>query len=101
MMISGGENITPVEIESVISLHPSVGEVAVAGIPDERWGQKVTAFIVRAGDVTAAELDTHCKKSDLADFKRPRAYVFLKQIPKSPVGKILRRMLVSGEFERA
>ncbi|MAF50282.1 MAG: AMP-binding protein [Rhodospirillales bacterium] len=101
MMISGGENITPVEIESVISLHPSVGEVAVAGIPDERWGQKVTAFIVCSGEVTVAELDTHCKISELADFKRPREYVFLKQIPKSPVGKILRRMLVAGEFELA
>ena len=101
MMISGGENITPVEIESVISLHPSVAEVAVAGIPDERWGQIVTAFIVRASDVSAAELDAHCKSSNLADFKRPRDYVFLKQIPKSPVGKILRRLLVSGKLELA
>jgi 2-furoate---CoA ligase len=101
MMISGGENITPVEIESVISLHPSVGEVAVAGIPDDRWGQKVTAFIVSSGDLTAEELDAHCKDSELADFKRPRDYVFLKQIPKSPVGKILRRLLVSGEFDLA
>lgn len=101
MMISGGENITPVEIESVISLHPSVAEVAVAGIPDERWGQKVTAFIVPSGEVSPAELDAHCKQSELADFKRPRDYVFLKQIPKSPVGKILRRLLVSGEYELA
>ncbi len=101
MMISGGENITPVEIESVISLHPSVAEVAVAGIPDERWGQKVTAFIVSTGPVSASDLDAHCKQSDLADFKRPRDYIFLKQIPKSPVGKILRRLLVSGDFERA
>jgi len=100
MMISGGENITPVEIERVISLHPCVGEVAVAGISDERWGQKVTAFIVRAGAVSPEELDLHCKQSELADFKRPRDYVFLKEIPKSPVGKILRRLLVSGEFER-
>ena len=85
----------------MISLHPSVAEVAVAGIPDERWGQIVTAFIVRASDVSAAELDAHCKSSNLADFKRPRDYVFLKQIPKSPVGKILRRLLVSGKFELA
>ena len=75
--------------------------VAVAGISDERWGQIVTAFIVRANDVSAAELDAHCKSSSLADFKRPRDYVFLKQIPKSPVGKILRRLLVSGKFELA
>ena len=72
----------------------------MAGISDERWGQKVTAFIVRAGAVSPEELDLHCKQSELADFKRPRDYVFLKEIPKSPVGKILRRLLVSGEFER-
>jgi len=47
------------------------------------------------------ELDTHCKNSELANFKRPREYVFVQEIPKSPVGKILRRKLVAGEFERA
>ncbi len=99
MMISGGENVSPVEIESVLSLHPAVGEVAVAGLADERWGQIITAFVVRAGEVAADDLDAHCKSSELADFKRPRDYVFVKQIPKSPVGKILRRLLVSGEYE--
>jgi 2-furoate---CoA ligase len=99
MMISGGENVSPVEIENALSLHPAVGEVAVAGLVDERWGQKITAFVVRSGALSKAELDAHCKASDLADFKRPREYVFLKQIPKSPVGKILRRLLVAGEYE--
>jgi 2-furoate---CoA ligase len=101
MIITGGENVFPVEVESVLSLHPAVGEVAVAGIKDERWGQQVTAFISRSGEVSAEDLDTHCRASDLADFKRPRAYVFVKQVPRSPVGKILRRMLISEEYEVA
>ena len=99
MMISGGENVSPVEIESLLSLHPAVSEVAVVGLPDERWGQKITAFIARRSEVTAEDLDAHCKASDLANFKRPRDYVFVKTVPKSPVGKILRRLLVSGDYE--
>ena len=99
MMISGGENIMPVEIESVLSLHPDVAEVAVAGLPDERLGQKVTAFVARRAPVDAGDLDAFCKASGLAGFKRPRAYVFVRSIPKSPVGKILRRLLIAGEYE--
>ena len=99
MMISGGENVMPVEIESVLSLHPGVADVAVAGLPDERLGQRITAFVTRCTDVTADELDAYCKASALADYKRPRSYVFVRSIPKSPVGKILRRMLISGEYE--
>ncbi|MDP6831236.1 MAG: AMP-binding protein [Alphaproteobacteria bacterium] len=98
MIISGGENILPVEIESVLSLHPAVGEVAVAGLPDPRWGQVVTAFIVRRDKVGQEALDAWCLDSDLPPFKRPRAYVFIQEVPKSPVGKILRRMLVDGEY---
>ena len=98
MIISGGENILPVEIESVLSLHPAVGEVAVAGLSDPRWGQVVTAFIVRRDKVGQEELDAWCLKSDLPPFKRPRSYVFIREVPKSPVGKILRRMLVDGEY---
>ena len=101
MIISGGENISPVEIESILSLHPSVGEVAVAGLKDERLGQKVVAFIRASGSVDSDALDQYCCGSDLINFKRPREYVFVKEIPKSPVGKVLRRMLVAGEYERA
>lgn len=100
IIISGGENISPVDIESVLSLHPAVDDVAVAGLKDERWGQRVVAFVKRKVPVDAAELDTHCKNSDLVNFKRPREYVFVREIPKSPVGKILRRKLVAGEYER-
>ena len=98
MIISGGENISPVEIESCLSLHADVSEVAVAGLPDERWGKVVTAFIKRRRRVEAGELDAFCRASGLAGFKRPRRYVFVTEIPKSPVGKLLRRKLVSGEY---
>ena len=100
MIISGGENITPVEVENVLSLHPAVAEVAVAGLPNERWGQRVAAFVVRCEPVAQEALDAHCRASRLPAYKRPREYAFVRTIPKSPVGKILRRRLVAGEFER-
>lgn len=98
MIITGGENVSPVEVESCLSLHDNVAEVAVVGLPDERWGKIVTAFVKRRGSVTAEELDQHCKTSGLANFRRPRRIVFVEDIPKSPVGKILRRMLVAGDY---
>ncbi len=98
MIITGGENVSPVEIESALSLHPAVVEVAVAGLPDERWGKIVCAFVKRRAAVTGAELDAFCRNSGLADFKRPRRYEFVAEIPKSPVGKLLRRKLVAGEY---
>jgi 2-furoate---CoA ligase len=101
MIISGGENISPVDIESVLSLHPGVDEVAVAGLKDERWGQKVVAFVKAHGPIDAQSLDAHCRRSDLVNFKRPRDYVFVREIPKSPVGKVLRRLLQSGDYELA
>jgi 2-furoate---CoA ligase len=99
MIITGGENVSPVEIESRLSLHPAVSEVAVVGLADERWGKVVTAFVRRAALVEPEELDRFCRGSGLADFKRPRRYVFVGEIPKSPVGKLLRRKLVAGEYE--
>ena len=99
MIITGGENVSPIEIESCLSLHPAVYEVAVVGLPDERWGKIVAAFIKRRGAVHEDELDQFCRSSGLANFKRPRRYVFVAEIPKSPVGKLLRRKLVAGEFE--
>jgi 2-furoate---CoA ligase len=101
LIISGGENISPVDIESVISLCPGVGEVAVAGLADERWGQRVVAFVTTrdgGAPVDAQALDAHCRSSELPNFKRPREYVFVAEIPKSPVGKVLRRKLVAGEY---
>jgi 2-furoate---CoA ligase len=99
MIISGGENISPVEIESVLSLHPAVDEVCVAGLADERLGQRVVAFVRRKLPVPPDALDAHCRDSALPNFKRPREYVFIEAIPKSPVGKILRRKLIAGEYD--
>lgn len=99
MIITGGENVSPVEIESCLSLHPAVLEVAVVGLPDERWGKIVTAFVKRRKVVEREELDEFCRTSGLANFKRPRRFVFVDALPKSPVGKLLRRMLVAGEYD--
>jgi 2-furoate---CoA ligase len=99
MIITGGENVSPVEIESCLSLHPAVSEVAVVGLPDERWGKVIAAFIKKRSAVNEGELDRFCQTSGLAKFKRPRRYLFVRDIPKSPVGKLLRRKLVAGEYE--
>lgn len=94
MIVSGGENVHPLEVEDVLASHPKVQEVAVVGAPDDRWGHRVVAVVV--GEATEEELDAHCLASDtLARFKRPREYRFVPELPKSPSGKILRRMLRS------
>src|SRR6202140_4223300 len=100
MIITGGENVSPVEIESCLSLHPSVLEVAVVGIADEKWGKVVTAFVKRKGPVTEQDLEQFCRTSGLANFKRPRRIIFVDALPKSPVGKLLRRLLVAGDYQR-
>jgi 2-furoate---CoA ligase len=98
MIITGGENVSPVEIESCLSLHAAVSEVAVVGLPDERWGKIIAAFVKRRAAIEADELDAFCRASGLANFKRPRRYIFVTEIPKSPVGKLLRRKLAAGEY---
>ena len=87
MIISGGENIYPTEVEDVLFTHPDVTEAAVVGEPHDEWGEAVVAYVV--GDTTAAELDTFCREGDdLADFKRPREYHFVEELPKNPSGKV-------------
>ena len=94
MVISGGENVHPVEIEDVLARAPGVLEVAVIGAADDRLGQRVVACVVAEDGVTPEDLDAYCLASDtLARFKRPREYRFVSELPKSPSGKILRRML--------
>ncbi len=93
MIISGGENIHPLEVEEILASHHGVEEVAVIGVPDDRLGQRVVAIVV--GTATPDELDAHCLASPLARFKRPREYRALSSLPKSPSGKILRRVLRS------
>jgi 2-furoate---CoA ligase len=99
MIITGGENVSPVEIESCLSLHPAVLEVAVVGLADEKWGKVVTAFVKRSGVVSEQDLEQFCRTSGLANFKRPRRFVFVDALPKSPVGKLLRRLLVAGDYQ--
>jgi len=98
MIITGGENVSPVEIERCLSLHPAVGEVAVVGLPDERLGMVIAAFVKRSQRVDAAELDEFCRASRLANYKRPRRIEFVDEMPKSAVGKLLRRKLVEGDY---
>ncbi|MCE2531794.1 MAG: AMP-binding protein [Acidimicrobiia bacterium] len=107
MIISGGENVHPLEVEDVLERAPGVREVAVVGLPDDRWGQAVTAFVVLEEDAAgageeaaAADLDAYCLQSaELARFKRPRRYRFPDALPKSPSGKILRRLLREQDLE--
>lgn len=100
MIVSGGENIHPVEVEEVLARARGVHEVAVIGAPDERWGQRVVACVVAEEDVTAEALDAFCLASaTLARFKRPREYRFVDELPKSASGKILRRFLREHEVE--
>ncbi len=101
MIITGGENVSPVEVESCLSLHPAVSEVAVVGLADERLGQAVVAFVKCSAPLESAELDAFCRHSGLANFKRPRRFLFVNEIPKSPVGKLLRRKLVEGDYRLA
>jgi 2-furoate---CoA ligase len=100
MIISGGENIHPVEVEDVLARHPEVADVAVVGEPDPRWGERVVAFVVPKADGLSAEaLDGYCRVApDLAAFKRPRRVVFVREIPKTASGKILRRLLRDGQY---
>jgi 2-furoate---CoA ligase len=101
MIISGGENIHPVEVEDVLARHPDVADVAVVGEPDERWGERVVAFVVpRTAGLTPGALDGYCRAApDLAAFKRPRRVVFVTAIPKTASGKILRRLLRDGRYQ--
>ena len=94
MIISGGENIHPLEVEDALARHPAVLESAVVGAADDRWGQRVVAHCVIAAPVDAQQLDAFLLEDEtLARFKRPREYHFPKDLPKSPSGKILRRAL--------
>jgi len=94
MIIRGGENIAPAEVESVLGAHPAVEEVAVVGLPDVEWGQRVGAFVVlRPGaEATAEALGEFCRQR-LASFKKPEVIHFLPELPKNPMGKVLRREL--------
>ena len=94
MIISGGANIYPREVEEIICTHPAVHEVAVVGVPDEKWGESVRAVVVlRPGArATEAEIIEHCRQH-LASYKKPASVDFLPELPKNAYGKILKREL--------
>jgi o-succinylbenzoate---CoA ligase len=101
LVISGGVNVHPDEVEAVLASHPAVAEAAVAGRPDPEWGQRVTAFVVArdpASPPTLAELRAHARER-LAAAKAPRALVLVPALPRSPSGKLLRRLLPDGEAD--
>ena len=94
MIIRGGENIAPAEVEAVLQSHPSVEEAAVVGVPDVEWGQRVVAFVVlRPGASLSPEALTDFCRERLASFKKPEVVRFVAELPKNPMGKILRKDL--------
>ncbi|NUS55643.1 MAG: AMP-binding protein, partial [Streptomycetaceae bacterium] len=94
MIISGGINVYPAEIEDVLAAHPAIEEVAVIGIPDEVWGEAVCALVVlRPGTHETAETLDAFSRGRLAGFKRPRRFVFRSELPKTYAGKISHREL--------
>jgi acyl-CoA synthetase (AMP-forming)/AMP-acid ligase II len=94
MIIRGGENISPEEVENVLLSHSKVEDAAVIGVPDTEWGQQPRAVVVlKKGEaVTSEDIIEHCR-TRLAGFKRPRSVVFIDALPRSPMGKVLRKKL--------
>jgi acyl-CoA synthetase (AMP-forming)/AMP-acid ligase II len=101
MIVSGGLNVYPREVEDVLAGHPQVNEVAVIGVPDEKWGESVCACIsVSPGPpLTLETLQQHCKESGLASYKKPLLLEIVEEIPKTAVGKVFRRALRERYWE--
>jgi acyl-CoA synthetase (AMP-forming)/AMP-acid ligase II len=95
MIISGGENIHPTQVEAVLAEHPAIADAAVVGLPDERWGELVVAYVVAADDtLDATTCEAHCNGHPmLAAYKRPRAYRFVPELPMTTTGKKLHYQL--------
>jgi long-chain acyl-CoA synthetase len=103
MIISGGANIYPAEIENVILMHPKVGDVAVFGIPHEDWGEEIKAVIepaegVEPGDALTEDLLAFCKDK-LAKFKMPKSIDYTDDMPRDPNGKLYKRKLRDPYWE--
>ena len=100
MVISGGENVYPAEIEDVLHAHPAVLEAAVVGVPDERWGEACAAFVVlrEGSNVGTEELQRLCRDR-LARFKVPKTFAFVDALPRSSMGKVLKDELRAGATE--
>jgi len=100
MIVSGGENVYPAEVEQALESHDDVEEVCVFGLDDDQWGQVVTAVVVADADLSAGDLDTYCLETEtLADFKRPREYaVTTDPLPRTDTGTVIRSDLVAEHF---
>ncbi len=94
MVISGGENIYPIEIENVLVAHPKIREVAVIGVPDDKWGEALKAIVVlkKGEEATEDEIIDYCDER-LAGFKKPKSVEFRTELPRSSFGKVLKRVL--------
>src|SRR5260370_40141412 len=94
VIISGGENISSVEVEGILLRHPAVQEVAVVGFPPERWGEAARAFVVLKAGAKAAEDELQeFARSRIAHFKVPQGFVFVPELPKTATGKIQKYVL--------
>jgi acyl-CoA synthetase (AMP-forming)/AMP-acid ligase II len=96
MIVSGGENVYPEEVEEALAAHKGVKEVAVIGVEDEDFGERLKAFVVKSGSVTEKALKDHVK-SNLADYKVPREIEFIKELPRKPQGKVDKKALEEEE----
>ena len=95
MIISGGVNIYPQEIEDLFSLHPAVLDIAVIGVPDDEMGERVVAFVAaapRPADDLAAELTSYARER-IAHFKVPREFIVTDDLPRTPTGKLVKQKL--------
>lgn len=95
MIITGGENVYPLEVEQLLQSHPAISEVAVIGLPDPKWGETVTAVVVTAKGrhVSGEELKAYCT-GKIAGYKIPKSYLFVDELPKTSVGKIDKKKIV-------
>jgi fatty-acyl-CoA synthase len=92
MIVSGGENVFPQEVEETLAEHAKVVEAAVVGVEDEKWGQALKAYVVKRGSVDEKTLKQHVK-SNLAGYKVPQAIAFVDELPRNAAGKVLKREL--------
>ena len=99
MIISGGENVYPAEVERVLAEHPAVAEVAVIGVPDEQWGETVKACVGGPGATASLDELEALSRAHLAGYKRPTSVDVLEALPRNATGKILRKDLRAPYWE--
>lgn len=93
MIITGGINVLPGQIEEAVLSHPAVSECVVIGLPSQQWGQQVTAFVTCCEQISGEELAEHVNQSALSSYKKPREYRFVEQLPRGNTGKVSRKLL--------